>query len=511
MSIRRSVLALCLVAAAVVPAPGVLGAECPERVDAERFISVRGLRALNKVMADAGSRPTASPAHHRYVEWLRTQLEAIRGVRVRSRFEHIDRWLERGAGLELLRRGARQSVRVSGAVPYSRPAKVRGSLVYVPQGTAIADSNVKGKIVLRDAVPGATPQAIFFAVAYYVHDPDFSIDYTGNYERDFSGYTPRVTDLRQAAQAGAKGVIFAHTLPYSQVRGNYQPYEGVHWKVPAVFVGVDEGERLKRGEGTTVEMTVRARRDKGVRSPTLIGTLRGGSPERIVLASHTDGVNGVWDNGPTSILALARYFASLPLSCRPRTIEFVLSTAHLYLAENGAHNYAHDELDPGVDDGTVAFAIALEHLGAKEFVRVPRRNKPGFELRATGLSEPFVTFSHESPVSLQALLTSVRERDLRRTWILRGADAPQIGFPPHRSYGGEGGAYHQALVPTLAGITGPNTLYNPAFGMDALIDFELMRRQTMAFGDTVLKLQGIPRQVIAGADTLYRAGRDATE
>jgi len=486
--------------------------ECSERVDDAAFASQGRIRAMNKVMADAGARPTASPAHHRYVRWLESRLKAIRGVSVRSRYEPIDRWLERGASLTVTpRSGVRKPVRVSGAVPYSRAKAVRGPLVYLPPGTVIADSDVKGKIVLRDALPGTGPQAIFFAVAYYVHDPDLSIDYAGNYERDFSGYLARVTDLREAADAGAAGVVFAHTIPHEQARGNYQPYEGVFWGVPAVFVGVDEGEQLKKAAGSVADLTVRAQTTPNVPSPTLIGTLRGQSPERIVIASHTDGMNAVWDNGPTSILALAEYFAKLPLRCRPRTFEFVLSTAHLYLSENGAHNYAHDELDPGYDEGTVAFAIALEHLGAKEFLRFPRKNKPGFELRSTGKSEQFVTFSHESPVSLQALLTSVRERDLRRTWILRGADAPQLGFPPHRSYGGEGGAYHGELLPTLAGITGPNTLYNPAFGMDRLIDFELMRRQTLAFGDTVLKLQGLPREVIAGADTLYRMARDATE
>ncbi|HYZ91587.1 MAG TPA: PA domain-containing protein [Actinomycetota bacterium] len=478
--------------------------ECAASVDEKAFPSASRIRALNKVMADAGARPTASPAHHRYVAWLESQLRRIKGVRVRKRYESINRWLERGTRLSV--QGRR--VRVSGAVPYSKAGSVRGQLIYVPAGTAVSASDVKGKIVLRDALPGTGPQAIFFAVAYYVHDPDGSIDYAGNYERDFSGYAQRVTDLQEAAKAGAAGVVFAHTLPYEQVRGNYQPYNGVFWDVPAAFVGVDEGEQLKRLAGKNAELVVRAQVTPNVPSPTLIGTLTGGSRERIVIASHTDGMNAVWDNGPTSILALAQYFAKLPLECRPRTLEFVMSTAHLYLSENGAHNYAHEELDPGYDEGTVAFAVALEHLGAKEFWRFPRKGRPGFELRYTGRSEPFVTFSHESPVSLQALLTSVIERDIRRTWILRGADAPQVGFPPHRSYGGEGGAYHGELLPTLAGITGPNTLYNPAFGLDELVDFELMRRQTMVFGDTILKLQDLPRQLIAGADTVYRAGRD---
>ena len=62
--------------------------------------------------------------------------------------------------------------------------------------------------------------------------------------------------------------------------------------------------------------------------------------ERIVFASHTDGMNAVWDNGPTAILALAQYFASLPLECRSRTIEFAFTTAHLYISRIGSMKYA---------------------------------------------------------------------------------------------------------------------------------------------------------------------------
>ena len=87
---------------------------------------------------------------------------------------------------------------------------------------------------------------------------------------------------------------------------------------------------------------------------------------------------------------------------------------------------------------------------------------------------------------------------------MRGADAPAADIPPHKSYGGEGGVYHQALIPTVAGITGPNTLFKPQFALDELLDVRLMRRQAMAFGDIVLDLDDVPRELIAGADTLYR-------
>lgn len=64
-------------------------------------------------------------------------------------------------------------------------------------------------------------------------------------------------------------------------------------------------------------------------------------------------------------------------------------------------------------------------------------------------------------------------------------------------------------MPTIAAITGPWTLFNPAFGME-LVDVDLMRRQALAFGDIVLAVDDVPREVIAGADNAYRLGRDLT-
>jgi hypothetical protein len=146
----------------------------------------------------------------------------------------------------------------------------------------------------------------------------------------------------------------------------------------------------------------------------------------------------------------------------------------------------------------------MEHLGAREFLPFSRGALPGVELRSTGRSELFVTFSNESVVTKAALISTIIDRDLRRTFALRGADAPQASIPPHKSYGGEGGVYHQALIPTIAGITGPNTLFKPQYALDELLDVKLMRRQAMAFGDMVLDLDDIPRELIAGADTMYR-------
>ena len=58
------------------------------------------------------------------------------------------------------------------------------------------------------------------------------------------------------------------------------------------------------------------------RTLNLIATLPGGGAERVVVSSHTDGMNAVWDNGPIAMLALLQHFAALPLECRPFAVGF---------------------------------------------------------------------------------------------------------------------------------------------------------------------------------------------
>jgi hypothetical protein len=447
--------------------------ECPGVVARSSFASARALRSGTKVMADLGPRPTASPAHERFIGWVERRLAAIDGLEVTALPDTIERQVETSDSLVV--DGA--PVPTAGPVPYALPAPagVTAPMVYVEPGTAVADveDRVKGKIVVRDAVPGTIPMALFNAVAYYVHDPGLSFDWTGSYERDWIGAAGRIADLEQAGEAGAAGLVFLHDLPRSQVAGQYAPYPGVQWKLPAVYLGVDEAAPLRSALVQADLPKPRRRRPMATlalaateeRAPTrtVIATLPGQSDERIVIQSYTDGMNAVWDNGPISILAMARWFAGLPIECRPRTLQFVFTTAHLHLSHAGADKYA-EILDEEYPDGTVALVVALEHLGAEEFVAVPRAGgpRPGRRLSASGQSELFATFTIESPVLAASLIDQIVRHDLRRTFVLRGADAPAVAFPPHRSYGGEGGPYREHLVPTVAAITGPWTLFDPA-------------------------------------------------
>lgn len=504
-------------------APGLAapaqGSQCPSSTDPAAFESARRLLSDNAVMAGLGRRPTGSPAQQHFVDWLERSLTGIDGVQVGSVPYKVDRWVEQGSSLSAgASSGALRRMTISGAVPYAQPsprAGANGRLVYVPPGQALTPGDVAGKIVVRDAVPGVVPNAAFRAVEWFEWDPDGTMaqDAGGNYERDFAGYNQRVTDLQDAAAGHAAGIVFVHGFPTAQVRGQYAPYEGIHWKVPALYVGVDEGERLKAlaAAGGAARISLAAV-DKPSPTRTLIATLPGVSDERMVVESHTDGMNAIWDNGPIAILALARHFASLPRECRPRTLQFVFTTGHIYQHltggddRGGGAEQEAKQLDSDYDKGTVAMVFAMEHLGAREYAAVPRKNGPGRVLELSGRSELNTMFVGESPALIQGVENQVVSHDLRRTFVLRGADAPGLTIPPQQSYGGEGGAYQQHLLPTVALVTGPWSLYNPAFGMEA-VDGDLMRKQTLLFSDLMHAFASTPAAALGGGYLGYRAAR----
>src|SRR5262249_26115050 len=120
-------------------------------------------------------------------------------------------------------------------------------------------------------------------------------------------------DLVAAGLAGAAGLIVAFDFPRGQVRGYYDPHTGTHYRVPGVFVGVDEALRLKQMAGSRASVGVLARTDHAT-TRSVVATLPGQSAERIVFDANTDGNTWVQENGNAALLALAAYFSRLPLS-----------------------------------------------------------------------------------------------------------------------------------------------------------------------------------------------------
>ena len=317
---------------------------------------------------------------------------------------------------------------------------------------------------------------------------------------DLAGYTdysrPYLATLHEeliaAGQAGAAGVVFAFDVPGKQVRGYYDPHVGTLYRVPAVFVGSAQATRLKAlaAQGSSARVTVRAKIARK-KTRNLIARLPGRSSEKIVLAANTDGNSWVQENGVIGMLAFARYYAKLPKRCHPRTLELVFSSAH--------DGFRDDGLNPDhypLDKKKIAFAFTIEHLGTREIL--PTGEGAARRLKFTGRADPALFGAGDSEVLRQTAVAATKRRNLPRTAVLKGLGVPNADqAPPICSMGGLGNYFHPNLVPTLAMISGPWTLYDPAFGRRA-IDFGQMRSQMLAAGDAVLALDGLPRAQIAG-------------
>src|SRR3546814_20325555 len=87
------------------------------------------------------------------------------------------------------------------------------------------------------------------------------------------------------------------------------------------------------------------------------------------------------ENGSIAAIALARYLGSLPVECRARDVQFALTSNHLGYSGDGTFRYG-EQLDADFEEGTVAFVMALEHLGSREIL--PIEGAPDGELELTG-------------------------------------------------------------------------------------------------------------------------------
>jgi len=491
-------------------------AECPDIINGSKFTGKVQLRKMTAKFNSFGPRVLGSASHNKSIDWLESQARGM-GLKTHSKYFKPYAWLPKtrfknqpgldigAAGKLTVKKADGSTVNVAdaGAVHWSKPTAKGGrggGLIYLPPTEEITPENSAGKVVIRDFELGSIPFGLLTPLLGLYQSPDLEgyTDYTRPY------LSPNVHDDSIAAGvAGAAGVIFAFDVPQKQIRGYYDPHTGTIYRQPQVFVGSAQAAKLKSlaAEGSTARVSVQA---KITRKPTrnLIARIPGKSSEKIVLAANTDGNSWVQENGVVAMLAFARYYAKLPLSCRPRTIEMVFSSAH--------DAFRNDGLDPKhypLTKKKIAFAFAIEHLGTREIM--PTGEGADRRLEFTGRADPALLGAGDSEILRQTAIEVAKSRNLPRTAVLKGLGVPNPNRAPSVcSMGGLGNFFHPNLVPTLAMISGPWSLYDPAFGAKA-IDFAQMRAQTLAIGDSILALDGLPREQIAGDYPVLQAELDA--
>jgi hypothetical protein len=128
----------------------------------------------------------------------------------------------------------------------------------------------------------------------------------------------------------------------------------------------------KAGKTATLTLTARFRRDTG---KAIIGHLPGrsyGTPqdEQVLLATHTDAMSLIEENGGLGMLGIMSYFNRLPQSARPRTLVFYFDCRHFMPGGEGSWpQFDYYTIHPERLKPIVA-TLGMEHMGGRQTIEV---------------------------------------------------------------------------------------------------------------------------------------------
>ncbi|HWU33321.1 MAG TPA: hypothetical protein VN108_10620, partial [Marmoricola sp.] len=377
----------------------------------------------------------------------------------------------------------------------------------------LALPGIKGKIAIFDVpvVPAAI--GVFEALAYpgAIYDPHGDLSPLTPYVRPwFNEMGLMLAALKAAGAIGSIGIL---DLSQAWTKGQYFPYDGQFRDFPSLYVDRATGETLKKAAGSSVNATIVLQAHvANVVTHNVLGVIPGASSEMVMLHTHTDGTNGLEENGFNGILGATQYLSRLPRHSLPRSVLVLLATGHFYNGlgtMNFLHRHARD-LVP-----RLAATTTVEHLGAMEWL--PNANG---DLRPTGRPETAAFFSSGgvAPVRADARLLANAHAgpgvvarpfvpnpfilDLSNpTSVVSGVGGLLTGKYPPLMYPGEGTyLYSGGNLPNSNYITGPTYLLNAGVPTVDKIDFKAMRSLSMALTKHTLELGAASKAEIALPD-----------
>ena len=471
-----------------------------DRVDASQFIPEDQLRTWGQELDALGLRATGNPAHEANIDALATRLQCAGVQDVHFEDVPLDHYMSVGQwSLAIADGPSAGPLKVAGYVPYSGPTPAQGvtaPLVYLKSGTAPTAANAAGKIVvfdmstslLPDGLP--TPVAAFFAYAMGLYQ--ITARAVQIYSRPYLSIGSVTTELDQLVAAKAAGGIAIYPGAYSAAYGAYFPYDYKQRAVPGLFVDQNVGAQLKGlAAGTTPATLTLTGSIESVTTRNIIGTIPGASDELTVINSHTDGPNGVEDNGPNAIVGVAQYLARLPRSALPRTVMIMLSAGH-FTGGSGATRF----LQVHASDGTlqrIASITTIEHLGAQDW-----EIDSNGDLQYAGRTEVGAFFMPEIQKLADASYDWFINAYAGAGAVLKPLNASGDGTADGAVWPGEGQYFWGlAHIPTANYITGPTYLLNWGVTTADKIDFDRMRREMIATAQMQLDLSRIPMADLA--------------
>lgn len=453
-------------------------------VDADRFLGVEVLTQWQRTLDERGLRATGSPSHADYIADLAHRLSTAGVSDVALEAVPMRRWTAREWGLRLTVPAGTMQVQVVSPVAYSgrtTPAGVTGPLTSEPRAGAIGVVDIP----LPAFTAGVFDALDWGAPTPPTAEPTYAPDQ--RYERVWLAHDQMRAELARFEAAGAAGLVMVIDLPETELGNGYLLYDGVHRSIPALFVGRDSGRALHEAVRQEAEASLTLVADiEQVDTHNISGIIPGASDELVVLQSHTDGSNGLEDNGCEAILAMAHYLARTPSQELPRSVLVLFTTGHFAIEEAWGleaflQQHQHDIVP------RMAAALCLEHLGARVAAAGNSDHVPGIEY------EFGACFASPHPAVVDSMRGALTRAQVTEPRVLRPFVPDTTGRSPDgTTWPGDGGPFwHTAGLPSANFITGPGYLLNvqPVFD---LIDVAALRRQAVAFTEAVLELAATP-------------------
>lgn len=463
-----------------------LPADAAVVVDAQQFLPLSQLKTWQEDLDKRGLRATGGKAHEAYVSELFQRLQAAGVTDLYYEEADLTCWQSEHWALAAVDAGNTVPLAAASYIPYSGatpPLGIKAPSMYLAAGE-LPGAACRGKIVVVDIASMAVPSAMMAAGALSVFDPNGELSSDRSYLRPYI-YMAAVHRLIVALQAlGAAGMVAITDAPHS-----YIPYDRELHTVPGLFVDQHAGATLRAlaRDGRHLHLTLLAQ-IAAVKTRNLIGFIPGATEELVVINSHTDGSNGVEDNGPNAIVDMAQYLTRLPREALPRTVMIMLSTGH-FAGGVGIEQFIRQHRDDGMLD-RIAAVLSIEHLGAMEWLPDAQG-----KLAPTGLCEPAAFYMPAIDALVASAEQMQRHASIAPSMIMRPTYPLASGTANDPVWPGEGQYFWgQARLPTINYITGPHYLldWGPAVTTADKIDFERMHRETVGFTQLLLDLARIP-------------------
>jgi hypothetical protein len=128
----------------------------------------------------------------------------------------------------------------------------------------------------------------------------------------------------------------------------------------------------KAGKTATLTLTARFQRDAGKAVIAYLPGRNYGTPqdEQVLLATHTDAMSLIEENGGLGMLGIMSYFNHLPRSARPRTLVFYFDCRHFMPGgEASWPQYDYYTIHPERLKPIVA-TLGMEHMGGRQTIEV---------------------------------------------------------------------------------------------------------------------------------------------